>query len=87
MHSYPLKLVNEALNLIEDKTCRRYAIALNLKGIILVSEWEFDEALKCYNEALKILPDEDTIKENIRTLKKKRKLDDHGVLQYFDQGW
>ena len=87
MYGYAKQTINEALDLIEDKSSDDYAIALNIKGNILLKQWEFDESLKCYNRALEIMPEDSVIKDNIKKLKKDKHLYNRGVLQYFDQGW
>ena len=87
MYGIAKQEINEALDLIEDKSSDDYAIALNIKGNILLKEWDFDESLKCYNQALEIMPEYSVINDNIKSLKKNKHLYDRGVLQYFDQGW
>ena len=87
MYGHAKQTINEALDLIEDKSSDDYAIALNIKGNILLKQWEFDESLKCYNRALEIMPEDSVIKKNIKKLKNDKHLYDRGVLQYFDQGW
>lgn len=87
MYGHAKQTINEALDLIEDKSSDDYAIALNIKGNILLKQWEFEESLKCYNRALEIMPEDSIIKDNIKKLKKDKHLYDRGVLQYFDQGW
>ena len=87
MYGYAKQKINEALELIEDESSDAYAIALNIKGNILLKEWDFDESLKCYNQALEIMPEDNVIKNNIKQLKKNKQLYNRGVLQYFDQGW
>jgi tetratricopeptide (TPR) repeat protein len=58
-----MKRANEALSIFEDKTLYEYGIALDVKATIFRINEEYEEALKYFDKALEVLPDDEFIQK------------------------
>ena len=62
-----MEQINETLSFIHDKKCEDYAHALNLESIIYKAKFNGKRAIECINEAIRILPDNETFQNNRET--------------------
>ena len=59
-----LNIVNEILSMNENEKNIDYAVSSNLKACIFDRQGQYNDAIKCYDEALKINPDNQRIINN-----------------------